>query len=72
VAGGSGQEQVVGTPVVGVPNNINPDALSPFRSGLPEKGHVEGFDVLLESRTTSQAGRLPSLAAELVQRHKTN
>jgi hypothetical protein len=25
VAGGSGQEQVVGTPVVGVPNNINPD-----------------------------------------------
>jgi hypothetical protein len=52
VAGGGGQEQVVGTPVVGVPN-----ALSPFRSGLPEKGHVEGFDVL---------------AAELVQRHKTN
>jgi putative tryptophan/tyrosine transport system substrate-binding protein len=35
---------------------------------LSQTGHVEGANVVLESRTTTQADRLPLLAAELVQR----
>src|SRR5262249_25195889 len=50
------------------PTGITPDARSAFGGGLSETGHVEGLNVRLESRTTSQADRLPSLAAELVHR----
>jgi putative tryptophan/tyrosine transport system substrate-binding protein len=64
----SAEGQQVRMPVVGVLNSLNPDALSAFRGGLSETGYVEGLNVLFESRTTSQADRLPSLAAELVQR----
>jgi putative tryptophan/tyrosine transport system substrate-binding protein len=66
--GRSRRAQQAAMPVVGVLNSINPDALSVFRRGLSETGHVEGLNVLLESRTTTQADQLPSLAAELVQR----
>jgi ABC-type uncharacterized transport system substrate-binding protein len=55
-------------PVVGVLNSIGPGALSAFRSGLGETGHVEGRNVLLELRTTGQADRLATLAAEMVRR----
>jgi putative ABC transport system substrate-binding protein len=60
--------QQAAMPVVGVLNSVDLDTLSAFRSGLRESGHVEGLNALLELRIGTQADRLASLAAELVQR----
>jgi len=38
-----------------------------FRKGLAEMGYVEGRNVAIELRTTTQIDQLPALAAELVQ-----
>jgi putative ABC transport system substrate-binding protein len=39
-----------------------------FRKGLAEMGHVEGRNVAIELRATTQIDQLPALADELVQR----
>jgi putative tryptophan/tyrosine transport system substrate-binding protein len=60
-------------PVVGFLNSGSAGALAPmvdgFRSGLNERGFVEGRDVAIEFRwADNQIERLPSLAADLVSR----
>jgi ABC-type uncharacterized transport system substrate-binding protein len=60
-------------PVIGFLENRSPDVvverLRPFREGLKETGHVEGGNVAIEYRwAQNQIDRLPTLAAELVQR----
>jgi ABC-type uncharacterized transport system substrate-binding protein len=44
------------------------DYLRWFRQGLNELGYVEGLNVAVELRNTTQYDRLPALAAELVRR----
>jgi putative ABC transport system substrate-binding protein len=61
-------------PVVGFLNASSPDAyrLCAFHQGLKEAGFVEGENVTVEYRwADSQIDRLPTLAAELVQRQVT-
>ncbi|MBI5323171.1 ABC transporter substrate-binding protein [Bradyrhizobium sp.] len=60
-------------PVVGFLRNARPDEaahlVAAFRKGLSETGYVEGRNVLVEYRWTGgQTDRLPSMAAELVNR----
>jgi putative tryptophan/tyrosine transport system substrate-binding protein len=60
-------------PVIGFLENRSPDVvverLRAFREGLKETGHVEGGNVAIEYRwAQNQIDRLPTLAAELVQR----
>jgi hypothetical protein len=59
-------------PVVGYLNNGSPESdasrLTGLRRGLNETGYVEGRNFLIEYRWAgNQPGRLPALAAELVQ-----
>jgi len=65
--------QVAAMPVVGFLNSASPEAWAPylaaFREGLRESGYVEGRNVALEFRWAgSRYERLPSLAADLVER----
>ena len=60
-------------PVIGVLGAIAPERLterwSAFRQGLKETGYVEGENVAIEYRwAENQLDRLPSLAADLVQK----
>ena len=60
-------------PVVGFLRNTLPDEaahlVAAFRKGLSESGYVEGRNVLVEYRWTGgQTDRLPSMAADLVNR----
>jgi len=60
-------------PVVGFLRNARPDEgthlVAAFRKGLNETGYVEGRNVLVEYRWTGgQTDRLPSMAADLVNR----
>jgi putative ABC transport system substrate-binding protein len=69
-AGARGQTAV---PVVGVLNSSSPDAdgvrMRAFRRGLSETGYAEGRTVAIEYRwADGRNDRLPSMAAELVQR----
>jgi putative ABC transport system substrate-binding protein len=62
-----------GVPVVGYLHGAAPETYAPmlaaFRAGLKEMGYVEGQNVAIEYRwAENQLHRLPSLAAELVQR----
>jgi putative ABC transport system substrate-binding protein len=52
-----------------LPRDADAPRLAAFRRGLNEMGYVEGQNVAIEYRSAeSQSGRLPALAAELVQR----
>ena len=65
-------------PLVGMLTLISPADLSrpktphqAFRQGLRDLGYVEGRNILLEYRfAEQQLNRLPTLAAELVQRKR--
>jgi putative ABC transport system substrate-binding protein len=68
------QQQVL--PVIGYLSPISADAdaymLASFRKGLSEAGFVEGRNVAIEYRFAERdVGRLPALAAELVNRQVT-
>ena len=61
-------------PVVGYLHSASPEPYAPmiaaFRDGLKEGGYVEGQNVAIEFRwAENRLDRLPSLAAELVERH---
>ena len=61
-------------PVVGLLNSTSPQVyatrISAFRQGLKESGYTEGRNVTIEYRwADGHYDRLPSMAAELVQRH---
>jgi putative ABC transport system substrate-binding protein len=63
-------------PVVGYLSAASPDAgealAAAFRRGLQEAGYVEGQNVTIEYRwAEQQTDRLPTMAADLVQRHVT-
>jgi putative tryptophan/tyrosine transport system substrate-binding protein len=67
------QAQPATMPVIGFLSNASPDLytrrLRAFRDGLKEGGYIEGQNVAIEYRwAEGQNGRLPVLAAELVQR----
>jgi putative ABC transport system substrate-binding protein len=68
--------QQAAMPVVGylsaaTPNEGEPNATA-FRRGLQEAGYVEGQNVTIEYRwAEQQTDRLPTMAADLVQRHVT-
>jgi putative ABC transport system substrate-binding protein len=68
--------QQAAMPVVGylsaaTPNEGEPNAAA-FRRGLQEAGYVEGQNVTIEYRwAEQQTDRLPTMAADLVQRHVT-
>src|SRR5215468_7286804 len=60
-------------PVIGFLSTRSPDeakqSLTAFRSGLRTTGHVDGQNVVIEYRwADGEYGRLPELAADLVQR----
>src|SRR5713101_6916544 len=51
-----------------IPTELNAANLTALRHGLQELGYVEGRNYVLEYRSADgQAGRFPSLAAQLVQ-----
>jgi putative ABC transport system substrate-binding protein len=61
-------------PVIGFLGTSSPEVyairLGVFREGLKEEGYVEGQNVVIEYRWAhDDLGRLPALAADLVQRH---
>jgi len=63
-------------PVVGYLHSASPEPyarmIAAFRDGLKEGGYVEGQNVVIEFRwAEDRVDRLPSLAAELVERHVT-
>jgi putative ABC transport system substrate-binding protein len=65
--------QQAAMPVIGVLGAVAPERLterwSAFRQGLKETGYVEGENVAIEYRwAENQLDRLPSLAADLVQK----
>jgi putative ABC transport system substrate-binding protein len=65
--------QQAATPAIGyltsLPREADAPRLAAFRRGLNEIGYAEGQNVAIEYRSAeSQNGRLPVLAAELVQR----
>src|SRR5580765_2999992 len=68
--------QQAAMPVVGylsaaTPNEGEPNAAA-FRRGLQEAGYVEGQNVAIEYRwAQQQTDRLPTMVADLVQRHVT-
>jgi putative ABC transport system substrate-binding protein len=69
----AGRAQQATMPVIGFLNSSSPGGYQPeiagFRGGLAESGYVEGRDVAIEFRwAQEQYGRLPMLAADLVQR----
>ena len=53
--------------LVGILNSAGDRWVAAFRKGLSEEGQVEGRNVAIELRSTTQYGEVPSLAAELVQ-----
>src|SRR6202171_3523529 len=62
-----------GMPVIGFVHSASPEPYAPqvnaFRQSLKEAGYVEGQNVAIEYRwAENQIARLPTLAAELVQR----
>src|SRR5436190_20452552 len=66
--------QQAAMPVVGLLNSTSPQVyatrISAFRQGLKESGYTEGRNVTIEYRwAEGHYDRLPSMAAELVQRH---
>ena len=70
----SARAQQPAMPVIGFLSNASPDLyvirLRAFRQTLKEAGYVEGQNVAIEYRwAEGQNGRLPALAAELVDRH---
>ena len=70
------QAQQAAMPVVGLLGNGSSvrfaDRLSAFREGLAESGYVEGRNVAIEYRwDEGHYDRLPTLAADLVERHVT-
>src|SRR5262245_44032100 len=62
-------------PVIGLLNGASPEGYAPFvafRQGLKETGYVEDQNVTIEYRwAKNHYDRLPSLAADLVQRKVT-
>jgi putative ABC transport system substrate-binding protein len=64
--------QQAAMPVVGVlyaGESLPPDRLAAFRRGMAEGGLVEGRDVAIElKQATTDYGRLPALASELIRR----
>jgi putative ABC transport system substrate-binding protein len=64
--------QQAGMPVIGVLTSGQEQAAAGvpgmFRKGLAEMGYVEGRNLAIELRATTQIDQLPALAAELVQR----
>jgi ABC-type uncharacterized transport system substrate-binding protein len=68
----SGQQRPA-MPVIGYLGDLAASTEIPasFRNGLAEMGYVEGRNVAIEVRSTTQNDRLPALAAELVQRGVT-
>jgi putative tryptophan/tyrosine transport system substrate-binding protein len=65
--------QQVTMPVIGFLSSRSPDeakqSVTAFRSGLRTTGHVDGQNVVIEYRwADGEYGRLPELAADLVQR----
>jgi putative tryptophan/tyrosine transport system substrate-binding protein len=60
-------------PVIGFLHSASPDPyasqVDAFRQGLKETGYVEGQNLAIEYRwSENQVARLPTMAAELVQR----
>ena len=71
-----GRAQQPALPVIGYLSPTSSDAeaylLAPFRKGLSEAGFVEGRNVAIEYRfAEGDVGRMPALAAELVDRQVT-
>ncbi len=69
----TGHSQPTTVPVVGFLNSASADGYASmataFRQGLNEAGYVEGHNVTIEYRwAENQYGRLPALAADLVDR----
>jgi len=72
----SGRAQSAATPVIGFLNSASPVTyarpLQAFNRGLEEAGYVDGKNVAIEYRWgENEYGRLPALAADLVQRQVT-
>jgi len=72
----SARAQQSGIPVIGFLSGQSPETsgylVDAFRNGLKETGFIEGQNVAIEYRwALGQTDRLPTLAAELVNRHVT-